>query len=291
MLDRAEGPRVSIGWLIAELGERSFGLSLLVMAIIALLPGASTIVGLLIAWPAIQLILGHDTAALPRVMARREVEVDRLARVIAVVVPRLAWVERLIRPRWPAVFSTTRRLIGTTMLLVGLTLISPVPFSHVVPALVIMLLALAYLEEDGFALLLALFAALCSLAVTGATVWGAVETIDWIDPATHARAAQRAASVATAAIAVVHQRHEADSQRQGGDDAQRHRDIARARHGAALLGIPAHIEHDDRQDKQADQHAKDQPASPSRLRFGVHDRSTSAWLWCADAYAQIGLTA
>jgi hypothetical protein len=189
MLDRAEGPRVSIGWLIAELGERSFGLSLLVMAIIALLPGASTIVGLLIAWPAIQLILGHETAALPRPMARREIEVDRLARVIDVVAPRLAWVERLIRPRWPAVFSTTRRLVGMAMLLVGLTLISPVPFSHVVPALVIMLLALAYLEEDGFALMFALFAALCSLAVTGATVWGAVETIDWIDPATHARAA------------------------------------------------------------------------------------------------------
>lgn len=189
MLDRAEGPRVSIGWLIAELGERSFGLTLLVMAIIALLPGASTIVGLLIAWPAIQLILGHETAALPRPMARREIEVDRLARVIEVVAPRLAWVERLIRPRWPAVFSSTRRLVGTAMLLVGLTLISPVPFSHVVPALVIMLLALAYLEEDGFALMLALFAALCSLAVTGATLWGAVETIDWIDPATHARAA------------------------------------------------------------------------------------------------------
>jgi hypothetical protein len=189
MLDRAEGTRVSIGWLIAELGERSFGLTLLVMAIIALLPGASIIVGLLIAWPAIQLILGHDTAALPRAMARREVEVERLARIIDIVVPRLAWVERLIRPRWHAVFQTTRRLVGSAMLLVGLTLISPVPFSHVVPALVIMLLALAYLEEDGFALMIALFAALCSLAVTGAALWGAVETIDWIDPATHARAA------------------------------------------------------------------------------------------------------
>lgn len=59
------------------------------------------------------------------------------------------------------------------------------PFSQVVPALIIMVLALAYLEEDGLALLLGLFAALCSLAVTGAAVWGAVETIDWIDPAKH----------------------------------------------------------------------------------------------------------
>ena len=47
-----------------------------------------------------------------------------------------------------------------------------------------MLLALAILEEDGFALLLALFAALCSLVVSGVAVWGAVETIDWIDPGT-----------------------------------------------------------------------------------------------------------
>lgn len=190
VLVRAEGTRVSIGWLIAQLGERSFGLTLLVMAIVALLPGASTIVGVLIAWPAIQLILGHDAAALPRAMARREVDVERLARIIEIVMPRLAWIERVIRPRWPAIFATTRPLVGTAILPVGLTLISPVPFSHVVPALVIMLLALAYLEKDGFVLLLALFAALCSLAVTGATVWGAVETVDWIDPATRAGVTQ-----------------------------------------------------------------------------------------------------
>jgi hypothetical protein len=155
------------------------------MAIIALMPGTSPLVGVLIAWPAIQLILGHDEAILPRLLARREVSVDRLARLIAVVVPRLAWVERLIRPRLPNLFETTRRMTGTAMLLLGLSLILPVPFTHVVPALVIMMLALAYLEEDGLALLLALFAALCSLAMTAGAVWGAVETIDWIDLATH----------------------------------------------------------------------------------------------------------
>jgi hypothetical protein len=48
-----------------------------------------------------------------------------------------------------------------------------------------MLLALAYLEEDGIAFLAAMIAALVSLAITVATVWGTVETIDWIDPARH----------------------------------------------------------------------------------------------------------
>jgi hypothetical protein len=129
------------------------------------------------------MVLGHDAAALPRVVARREIDVGRLAKVIGIVVPRLAWLERLVRPRLAPPFHTTRRLTGIVMLLLGLSMISPVPFSHVVPALVIMLLALAYLEEDGVALLVGLAAALVSLAITGMMVWGTVETIDWIDPA------------------------------------------------------------------------------------------------------------
>jgi hypothetical protein len=185
MLDHAEEPRVSVGWLMERLGERSFGLTLFLMAVLALLPGASTVMGVLVAWPAIQMILGHDAAALPRLVARKQVGVEKLARLVAMVAPRLKWVERLIRPRWPTPFHTTKWLTGGIMLLLGLTLISPVPFGQVVPALVIMFLALAYLERDGVALLVALVAALASLAATGATVWGVVETIDWIDPAAH----------------------------------------------------------------------------------------------------------
>jgi hypothetical protein len=183
MLDRAEGARVSIGWLMEQLGRRSFGLTLFVMAVIGFLPGASTFVGVLVAWPAVQMVLGHDVAVLPRLVARKQIGVDRLARVIRIVAPRLAWVERLVRPRWPTPFQTTKRLTGIVMLLLGLSMISPVPFSQVVPALVVMLLALAYLEEDGVALLIALIAALASLALTTATVWGTVETVDWLDPA------------------------------------------------------------------------------------------------------------
>ena len=44
-----------------------------------------------------------------------------------------------------------------------------------VPVLVIVLLAFAFLEEDGVLLCIALAAALASLAITAAAVWGAVE--------------------------------------------------------------------------------------------------------------------
>jgi hypothetical protein len=187
MVNQLEGSRVPVGWLMERLGERSFGLTLLMMAVLAFIPGASTIMGVLIAWPSIQMTLGRDAAALPRLIARKQIDVEKLARVTRIVAPRLEWVERLVRPRWPTPLATTKRLTGGVTLLLGLSLISPVPFGHVVPALVIMLLALAYLEEDGVALLVALVAALVSLAATGIALWGAVEAIDWIDPATHGK--------------------------------------------------------------------------------------------------------
>ena len=181
ILHKADAAQVSVNWLIEQLGERSFGLTLLMMALVALVPGASTIVGVLIAWPAIQMILGHHTPVLPGIFARRKIAADKLARAIRIVTPRIRWVERLIRPRWHPGFRATRRLTGIVILPLGLTLISPFPFSHVIPALVIMLLALAYLEQDGIVLLISLLAGLTSLAISGVALWGAVETAGWLD--------------------------------------------------------------------------------------------------------------
>ena len=183
MLDRAGAEAaVSMGWLMEQLGGRSFGLALLVMGVLGLLPGISTVAALMIVWLAVQMMLGQDAAVLPRLVARRSIGVERLARLIGIVAPRLAWVERLVRPRWPMLFQATERLTGVMMLLLEISMLLPVPFSQIVPAPVIILLALAYLEEDGIALVLALLAALAALSITGATLWGTVETIDWLDP-------------------------------------------------------------------------------------------------------------
>lgn len=183
LLDDAGDGQVSVGWVMQRLGERSFGLTLFILGLLSFLPGVATLAGMLIAWPAVQMMLGHDTAVLPGFVARRKISVRRLDRAIRFAAPRLRWVERLVRPRWHTPFGSTQRLTGIVMLLLGLTMLSPVPFGQLLPALVVMLLALAYLEKDGIALTVALVAALASFAVTGVTVWGIVGTIDWIDPA------------------------------------------------------------------------------------------------------------
>jgi len=68
-------------------------------------------------------------------------------------------------------------VVGSIILVLCATLFSPIPFSHVIPLLVIMLLAFAFLEEDGVILCIGLFAAAMSLSITAALLWSTVEAV------------------------------------------------------------------------------------------------------------------
>jgi hypothetical protein len=86
--------------------------------------------------------------------------------------PALRLMERLMRPRFPTPFQTTKRLVGALMLLLGaLLLATPVPLSNVPYGIAIILLAFAYLEEDGVALCLALGLTLIAFASAVAVLW------------------------------------------------------------------------------------------------------------------------
>jgi hypothetical protein len=165
---------VALSWLVDNLGARSFGILMLLMALVGLVPGASAVIGVLLAFPASQMILARPAPVLPRFITGRSVPTDRLARLLKRVIPALSFLERVVRPRWRTPFEATKRVVGSVILLLGVTMLVPIPFSHVIPALVIMLLALAFLEEDGVLLCIALAAAMVSLSITAAAVWGVV---------------------------------------------------------------------------------------------------------------------
>jgi hypothetical protein len=174
-------PDISLASVIDRLQERSFGLVVLLLALIALVPGLSTFIGPLLTVPAIQMMLNRHGPVLPRFIADRRVQTRRLAALIGRLLPSLRFIETLIRPRWPTPFRTTKRAVGGIILLLSLTLVAPIPLSHIIPSGAIMLVALAYLEEDGVMLAIALAIALVSLAITGATVWATVAGIEFLD--------------------------------------------------------------------------------------------------------------
>ncbi len=172
--------QVTLGWLLDGLGDRSFGVGLLVLALLGLLPGVSAVAGVVLMAPAFQMVLARPGPVLPRRVAARRFEAGRLARVVRRVVPVLRFLERFIRPRWATPFEATKRVVGGVVLLLATSLLAPVPLSNIPPALAIVLIAFAYLEEDGLLLGIALAAALAMLAVASLAAWEAVSATGWV---------------------------------------------------------------------------------------------------------------
>jgi hypothetical protein len=184
VLDDLLGPeapeQVTLGWLMGRLGDRSFGIVLLLLALLGLLPGVSALAGVLLTIPAVQMILARPGPVFPRRISARPFEARRLSRVVRRIVPVLRYMERFIRPRWAAPFDATKRVVGGVVLLLGASLLAPVPLSNIPPALVTGLLAFAYLEEDGVLLGMALVVALAMLAAASVAAWEALSATGWV---------------------------------------------------------------------------------------------------------------
>ena len=171
----------TLSWLMDSLRKRSFGIVMLLLALVAIAPGVSIVAGLLLMIPAFQMMVGRPAPRFPRRIANRPLPTRHLAALVQRAVPVLRYLERLIHPRWATPLEATKRLVGAVVALLSITVVlMPIPLSNVVPALVIALIALAYLEEDGILLAIALLAAVIVLAVASAVVWQAVLGAQWI---------------------------------------------------------------------------------------------------------------
>jgi hypothetical protein len=96
------------------------------------------------------------------------------------VVPTLRWLERFVRPRWATPVEATKRVVGGSVLSLSAGLLAPVPLSNVPPALAIMLIAFAYLEEDGALLCVALAIALVIVAAVLLAAWETMSAAGWV---------------------------------------------------------------------------------------------------------------
>jgi hypothetical protein len=181
LCDEAPAGHFTLGWLTDRLHKRSFGILMLLLALIAIAPGISIVAGLLLMIPAIQMIAGRPAPVFPRRIAARPLPTRYLTALVQRAVPVLRYLETMIHPRWPIPLDATKRLVGTVVVLLNTTLLlTPIPLSNVVPALIVALIALAYLEEDGLLLSITLSAAALFLAAAVAAVWQMVLGAQWI---------------------------------------------------------------------------------------------------------------
>jgi hypothetical protein len=166
--------RISIGDLLAALGDRAIGALMFVFAVPNVMPvppGVSAILGAPLIFLGAQLMLGLRPW-LPGVIARRSLARDDLQTLVRRIRPWLARAEKLLRPRWGLLtHPPLEYAIGLLCLVLAVVLSLPIPLGNTLPALAISVLALGVLERDGLWVLAGTALAAFALAVVSGVVW------------------------------------------------------------------------------------------------------------------------
>lgn len=176
LVRHAPGERISLGELVEGLGDRAFGLAMLVLALpmalpLSAIPGVSTVFGVPLCIIATQLALGWPRPRLPQSIATRSFARAELGRMIDRALPWLRRIERAVHPRWPwATGPAAERAIGLVCLVLAVVMALPIPGGNQPPGIAISLFAVAVLERDGLFVLLGAVATVAAAVVLALVV-------------------------------------------------------------------------------------------------------------------------
>ncbi len=177
LADGANGP-VSVEHIRDALGDRSFAAMLAFFSILNLLPlppGTTLILGPPLVIVAAQMALGQKRVWLPKFILGKSISKNRFQSLAERHLPRLLKLENFVRPRyWPfAKSGWDDRIIGIFALLLAIAVTMPIPFGNWLPALSILLIALALSERDGFLFYAGVFVGTLALAIITAVIGAA----------------------------------------------------------------------------------------------------------------------
>jgi hypothetical protein len=184
-LSRGATEAVTVLQVRDALGDRSLAALLAFFAAINLLPlppGTTIVLGPPLVIIAAQMMFGYSRVWLPRSILDRSIPAERFRQMTARAMPRLLWLERLIKPRyWP--FRSEQvadRVIGAIAFVFAIAVTLPIPFGNWLPAFSIFLLSLALSERDGLCLIAGLvvgavaFLVIALVAGTAHALYGAL---------------------------------------------------------------------------------------------------------------------
>ncbi len=155
IMQTPERDNITIGNFVELLGNRSFALIILILAMPNVLPigipGFSTMTGVPILCMALQMVWGRQVIWLPNKMAGKHLQQKHLNKIICKILPTLLWLEKFLRPRGTILCkSIGTRVIGLVIAMMASVLVLPIIGGNLLPGFSISLLALALLEKDGF---------------------------------------------------------------------------------------------------------------------------------------------
>lgn len=182
VLDYVEGDTLTIGDIVAALGDRAMAILVILFSLpncVPLPPGVGTVFGFPMILVALQMMLGRHRPWLPAVLLNRRIKVADYAKIMDVAEPRLKKVESYLRPRHTFLFSDLAdRVTGAFFVLCAISVILPLPGSNFPPSVAAVLMSLAIMEEDGVVFSIGLAIGVAGLIYTtvigSAVIWGTV---------------------------------------------------------------------------------------------------------------------
>lgn len=170
------GDRVKLGDLLSVLGDRAFGISMLILALpnavgLGAIPGLSTVFGLPQIVLALQMAIGLERPWLPRWLLERTIARKDLDTMIAKSMPYLLRIEKVLRPRWEVMSSyVAERCLGAVFVVLASVVSLPIPLGNQPPAVGIALISLGLVERDGRFIVFGLVASVIAIAIAAAVV-------------------------------------------------------------------------------------------------------------------------
>lgn len=171
LCSETSGERVTVGDLLNAVGRRSYGPVILLLGFVAispltLVPGANSLVAVIILIFALQMVIGRDYPWLPKRALEFSFPRKHLISGAEKLDKHAHTIDQLLRPRMvfltksPFVQIVALALVAAALVTIPLSFI---PLGPVLPSLTVLLFGLAISARDGFLLIMA-----------GATLVGAV---------------------------------------------------------------------------------------------------------------------
>lgn len=162
--DNAHNEAISVKEFNEKLGDRSFGIALIVFGILNNLPLMSAVFSIPVIYISWQMIIGLKQIHLPKFLEDKKFNEKTLARMIYKILPTLQFVEVFIKPRLDFMTSPAmERFVGVLCLILGIIIFLPFPGANTFPSFCVCLMAAAILEKDGLLMLVALSITIATL--------------------------------------------------------------------------------------------------------------------------------
>ena len=175
--------RVKLADIVAELGERAFGVAMLLFSLpnavgIGVIPGISTLFGVPQIILALQMLAGFERPWLPVWLLEKSIARADFERMIDRSMPVLVRVERYLKPRAAALTGPlVERLMGLVFLVLAAVVSLPIPLGNQPPAVAIAVVALGLTARDGVFVAAGCVMGVAAVAIASLVVLGGAAVI------------------------------------------------------------------------------------------------------------------